>query len=68
MNKLEGKVAQVTGASREPRARQGNRFRRGRRELGELKDIAASANFLACSDSDFYTGQNLCPGGGDVMV
>jgi 3-oxoacyl-[acyl-carrier protein] reductase len=38
------------------------------RKLGELKDITASAIFLACSDSDFYTGQNLCPSGGDVMV
>jgi 3-oxoacyl-[acyl-carrier protein] reductase len=38
------------------------------RKLGELKDIAASAIFLASSDSDFYTGQNLCPSGGDVMV
>ena len=38
------------------------------RKLGELRDITASAIFLASSDSDFYTGQNLCPSGGDVMV
>jgi 3-oxoacyl-[acyl-carrier protein] reductase len=38
------------------------------RKLGEIKDIAASAIFLASSDSDFYTGQNLCPSGGEVMV
>jgi 3-oxoacyl-[acyl-carrier protein] reductase len=38
------------------------------RKLGELHDVTASAIFLASSDSDFYTGQNLCPSGGDVMV
>jgi 3-oxoacyl-[acyl-carrier protein] reductase len=38
------------------------------RKLGELQDITASAIFLASGDSDFYTGQNLCPSGGDVMV
>ena len=38
------------------------------RRLGEMGDVTASALFLACSDSDFYTGQNLCPSGGDVMV
>jgi 3-oxoacyl-[acyl-carrier protein] reductase len=44
------------------------RLRYPLRKLGELRDITASAIFLASSDSDFYTGQNLCPSGGDVMV
>jgi 3-oxoacyl-[acyl-carrier protein] reductase len=38
------------------------------RKLGELNDVTASALFLASSDSDFYTGQTLCPSGGEVMV
>jgi 3-oxoacyl-[acyl-carrier protein] reductase len=38
------------------------------RKLGELSDITGSALFLASSDSDFYTGQTLCPSGGEVMV
>jgi 3-oxoacyl-[acyl-carrier protein] reductase len=38
------------------------------RKLGQMSDITASAIFLASSDSDFYTGQNLCPSGGAVMV
>jgi hypothetical protein len=33
-----------------------------------MSDNTASAIFLASSDSDFYTGQNLCPSGGAVMV
>ena len=35
---------------------------------GEISDIAATALFLASSESDFYTGQTLCPNGGDFMV
>lgn len=38
------------------------------RRLGEIEDINASAIFLASRDSDFYTGQMLCPTGGEVMV
>ena len=38
------------------------------RKIGAVKDIVASALFLASSDSDFYTGQTLCPTGGNVMV
>lgn len=44
------------------------RMRYPLRKLGELHDIQASAVFLASSDSDFYTGQMLCPTGGEVMV
>lgn len=35
---------------------------------GEVEDIAATALFLATKDSDFFTGQTLCPNGGDFMV
>lgn len=38
------------------------------RRLGEPEDINATALFLASSDSDYFTGQTLCPAGGDVMV
>jgi 3-oxoacyl-[acyl-carrier protein] reductase len=36
--------------------------------VGEVEDVAATAMFLATKDSDFFTGQTLCPAGGDVMV
>jgi 3-oxoacyl-[acyl-carrier protein] reductase len=35
---------------------------------GEIKEIADTALFLASSESSFYTGQTLCPNGGDFMV
>jgi len=38
------------------------------RKIGAVRDVVASAIFLASSDSDFYTGQTLCPAGGNVMV
>jgi 3-oxoacyl-[acyl-carrier protein] reductase len=36
--------------------------------VGEVADVVATAMFLASKDSDFFTGQTLCPTGGDVMV
>jgi 3-oxoacyl-[acyl-carrier protein] reductase len=36
--------------------------------VGEVEDVASTAMFLATKDSDFFTGQTLCPAGGDVMV
>ncbi len=36
--------------------------------VGEVKDVTSTALFLATEDSDFFTGQTLCPAGGDVMV
>jgi 3-oxoacyl-[acyl-carrier protein] reductase len=36
--------------------------------VGEVQDVVATAMFLATKDSDFFTGQTLCPAGGDVMV
>jgi len=36
--------------------------------VGEVADVVATALFLATKDSDFFTGQTLCPAGGDVMV
>jgi 3-oxoacyl-[acyl-carrier protein] reductase len=36
--------------------------------VGEVKDVTSTALFLATDDSDFFTGQTLCPAGGDVMV
>ena len=36
--------------------------------VGEVADIVATALFLATKDGDFFTGQTLCPAGGDVMV
>jgi 3-oxoacyl-[acyl-carrier protein] reductase len=36
--------------------------------VGEVEDVVATALFLATKDSDFFTGQTLCPTGGDVMV
>jgi 3-oxoacyl-[acyl-carrier protein] reductase len=52
----------------DPKFLEGLRQRYPLRKLGEMSDIAASALFLATSDSDFYTGQMLCPAGGEVMV
>ena len=37
------------------------------RRLGEVGDVNACAIFLASDDSDFVTGQNLAPAGGEVM-
>ena len=36
--------------------------------VGEVEDIVATALFLATKDGNFFTGQTLCPAGGDVMV
>lgn len=36
--------------------------------VGEVEDIVSTAMFLATKDADFFTGQTLCPAGGDVMV
>ena len=36
--------------------------------VGEVADVVSTALFLATSDSDYFTGQTLCPAGGDVMV
>jgi 3-oxoacyl-[acyl-carrier protein] reductase len=36
--------------------------------VGEVEDVVATALFLATKDGDFFTGQTLCPAGGDVMV
>ncbi len=36
--------------------------------VGEVEDVVATAMFLATQDSAFFTGQTLCPAGGDVMV
>jgi 3-oxoacyl-[acyl-carrier protein] reductase len=36
--------------------------------VGEVDDVVATALFLATRDSDYFTGQTLCPAGGDVMV
>jgi 3-oxoacyl-[acyl-carrier protein] reductase len=36
--------------------------------VGEVEDIVATAMFLASKDGDFFTGQTLCPAGGDIMV
>ncbi len=57
-----------TTAKMDPAFLEGLRQRYPLRKLGELRDIQASAIFLASSDSDFYTGQMLCPAGGEVMV
>jgi len=35
---------------------------------GEIEDIANTAVFLASKESSFFTGQTLCPNGGDFMV
>ena len=36
--------------------------------VGEVADVVATALFLATDDGSFFTGQTLCPAGGDVMV
>jgi 3-oxoacyl-[acyl-carrier protein] reductase len=36
--------------------------------VGEVEDVVATALFLATDDGSFFTGQTLCPAGGDVMV
>lgn len=36
--------------------------------VGEVKDVVATALFLATEDGDYFTGQTLCPAGGDIMV
>ena len=36
--------------------------------VGEVEDVVATALFLATSDGSYFTGQTLCPAGGDVMV
>lgn len=36
--------------------------------VGEVEDIVATALFLVTKDGDYFTGQTLCPAGGDVMV
>jgi 3-oxoacyl-[acyl-carrier protein] reductase len=36
--------------------------------VGEVEDIVATALFLAAKDGAYFTGQTLCPAGGDVMV
>ena len=46
---------------------EGLRQRYPLRRLGEVEDVNACALFLASDDSDFVTGQNLAPAGGEVM-
>jgi 3-oxoacyl-[acyl-carrier protein] reductase len=36
--------------------------------VGEVEDVVSTAIFLATKDGDYFTGQTLCPAGGDVMV
>lgn len=36
--------------------------------VGEVEDVVATALFLATKDGDYFTGQTLCPAGGNVMV
>jgi 3-oxoacyl-[acyl-carrier protein] reductase len=36
--------------------------------VGEVEDVVATALFLAAKDGDYFTGQTLCPAGGDIMV
>lgn len=36
--------------------------------VGEVHDVVATALFLATEDGSYFTGQTLCPAGGDVMV
>lgn len=38
------------------------------RRVGEVDDVVSTAMFLATKDSSFFTGQTLCPAGGEVMV
>ena len=36
--------------------------------VGEVRDVVATALFLATEDGSYFTGQTLCPAGGDIMV
>jgi 3-oxoacyl-[acyl-carrier protein] reductase len=36
--------------------------------VGEVRDVVATALFLVTDDGSYFTGQTLCPAGGDVMV
>src|SRR5260370_25032664 len=36
--------------------------------VGEVRDVVATALFLATEDGSYFTGQTLCPAGGDVIV
>jgi 3-oxoacyl-[acyl-carrier protein] reductase len=36
--------------------------------VGEVEDVVATALFLATKAGAYFTGQTLCPAGGDVMV
>jgi 3-oxoacyl-[acyl-carrier protein] reductase len=36
--------------------------------IGVVQDVAPTAVFLACDDSNYYVGQTLGPNGGDVMM
>jgi 3-oxoacyl-[acyl-carrier protein] reductase len=36
--------------------------------VGEVEDVVATAMFLASTDGAYFTGQTLCPAGGDIMV
>lgn len=36
--------------------------------VGEVEDVVATAMFLASKDGAYFTGQTLCPAGGDIMV
>jgi 3-oxoacyl-[acyl-carrier protein] reductase len=36
--------------------------------VGEVEDVVSTALFLVTKDGDYFTGQTLCPAGGDVMV
>jgi 3-oxoacyl-[acyl-carrier protein] reductase len=36
--------------------------------VGEVEDVVAAALFLATKDGAYFTGQTLCPAGGDIMV
>lgn len=38
------------------------------RRAGTPEEVTATLLFLASAESDFYTGQTLCPAGGEVMV
>ena len=39
-----------------------------RADIGEVEDVVATALFLATKEGAYFTGQTLCPAGGDVMV
>ena len=36
--------------------------------VGEVDDVVSTALFLATKDGAYFTGQTLCPAGGDIMV